>query len=343
MPKAIIDAFALPKGPWPTLDPFLFCVHHDDRYPAGADDMGPQASLTGRQIGQDFSGKDGWSLYHGERVPGFPQHPHRGFETVTVARHGYIDHSDSLGARARFGEGDLQWMTAGRGVVHSEMFPLLNRNAGNPTELFQIWLNLPARNKMAEPHFAMFWRDDIPRHRLKDAEGRAIEVVTYAGAFAGGGKMPSPPPASWAAQPKNQVVVWTVRLAAGARWTVPATSAGCNRRLYFFRGQDLGFAEGRLPVGHGVTLTPGTAVEIANGDAEGEFLLLEGRPIGEPVAQHGPFVMNTRQELQQAFQDYNRTQFGGWRWSVAGPAHTREAGRFAEYPDGRVIRPATGA
>ena len=87
-------------------------------------------------------------MCHGERVPGFPQHPHRGFETVTVARKGLIDHSDSLGAKARFGEGDVQWMPAGRGIVHSEMFPLLQRNAPNPTEFFQIWLNLPAKGKM---------------------------------------------------------------------------------------------------------------------------------------------------------------------------------------------------
>ncbi|MFZ9014681.1 MAG: pirin family protein, partial [Alphaproteobacteria bacterium] len=125
MSETVLAVARLPEGPWPTLDPFLFCVHHDDNYPAGDGEMRPKASLEGRSIGHDFGGKDGWSMYHGDTVPGFPQHPHRGFETVTVARQGYIDHSDSLGAAARFGEGDLQWMTAGRGVVHSEMFPLL--------------------------------------------------------------------------------------------------------------------------------------------------------------------------------------------------------------------------
>src|SRR5574343_509185 len=85
--------------PWPTLDPFLFCVHHDDAYPAGNGRYGPDAALLrGRQIGADFSGQAGWSMYHGEQVPGFPAHPHRGFETVTLVRQGRIDHSDSLGA-----------------------------------------------------------------------------------------------------------------------------------------------------------------------------------------------------------------------------------------------------
>ena len=112
--------------------------------------------LAGRNIGQDFAGKDGWSMYHGDTVPGFPSHPHRGFETVTIVRNGRIDHSDSLGATARFGGGDVQWLTAGKGIVHCEMFPLLHTDAPNPTELFQIWVNLPAKNKMAEPHFTMF-------------------------------------------------------------------------------------------------------------------------------------------------------------------------------------------
>ena len=126
--------------PWQTVDPFLFCVYHLDNYPPGDGQLAPRASLEGRNIGSDFSGKDGWSMYHGQRIPGFPQHPHRGFETLTVTLTGLIDHSDSLGATARFGEGDAQWMTAGRGIVHAEMFPLLNTEQPNRNEFFQIWL-----------------------------------------------------------------------------------------------------------------------------------------------------------------------------------------------------------
>src|ERR1044071_1774244 len=122
--------------PWETADPFLFCVYHNDAYPAGNDAMGPAASLAGRDIGQDFAGKDGWRMYHGQIVPGFPRHPHRGFETVTVTRRGFIDHSDSLGATARYGDGAVQWMTAGSGIVHAEMFPLLNPSGQEPAELF---------------------------------------------------------------------------------------------------------------------------------------------------------------------------------------------------------------
>ena len=95
-------------GPqWETLDPFLFFVHHDDNYPAANPDMSPKAPLAGRNLGQDFSGQDGWSMYHGNPVPGFSAHPHRDFETVNIARQGLIDHSDLLGASARFGRGDV--------------------------------------------------------------------------------------------------------------------------------------------------------------------------------------------------------------------------------------------
>src|SRR3954471_17021936 len=163
--------------PWVTEDPFLFCVYHKDAYPAGNGQMGPAVSLDGRNLGQDFEIKDGFRMYHGERVPGFPAHPHRGFETVTIVRSGLIDHSDSLGATARFGGGDVQWVTAGRGIVHSEMFPLLKTDADNPLELFQIWLNLPRRSKMAAPHFTMLWNEQLPRRVLRDGEGRQTEVT----------------------------------------------------------------------------------------------------------------------------------------------------------------------
>src|SRR5579883_3343772 len=161
--------------PWETVDPFLFCAHHDDAYPAGNEKLGPKASLEGRNIGNDFEGIDGWRMYHGDTVPGFPQHPHRGFETVTIARSGYIDHSDSLGATARFGQGDVQWLTAGKGINHSEMFPLVNSKDPNPVELFQIWVNLPKAGKMVTPYFSMQWAGKIPKVTATDKAGRKTE------------------------------------------------------------------------------------------------------------------------------------------------------------------------
>lgn len=324
---------------WPTLDPFLFCVHHVDGYPAGDGRLGPKASLEGRSIGADFSGKEGWSMYHGERVPGFPAHPHRGFETVTVMRSGYIDHADSLGAAARYGQGDVQWLTTGRGVVHSEMFPLLREDAGNPAELFQIWLNLPAASKMAEPAFTMFWADRIPEHVARDAAGRETVVRIVAGALAGAAPPLAPPSASWAARADADVAIWTVRMAPGAQWTLPAArQPDTQRSLYLFRGQATTAAQ-TVEARTGMLLVPGAEVPWTAGPDGAEFLLLQGRPIGEPVAQQGPFVMNTRAELAQAFQDYQRTQFGGWAWDSAAPVHGPQAPRFARHPDGQVETP----
>ncbi len=322
---------------WETADPFLFCVHHDDAYPSGNDRLGPAASLEGRNIGQDFEGKDGWRMYHGDIVPGFPQHPHRGFETVTILRKGIIDHSDSLGAVARFGPGDVQWLTAGQGIVHSEMFPLLDRSEPNPVELFQIWLNLPGADKMVAPHFTMLWNESIPRVVEKDEAGRATEITVIAGRL-GDVVPPPPPPRSWAARSDTDLAIWSIRMAPDARWTLPPAAPGTNRTLYFFDGASLRVAEQAIDRGHGVRLVPDVAVQLENGGAPGDLLLLQGRPIAEPVAQYGPFVMNTQSEIQQAFRDYQRTRFGGWPWDDDAPVHPREGGRFARHADGRIER-----
>ena len=325
--------------PWETEDPFLFCAYHDDAYPRGNGELGPAASLAGRHIGQDFSRADGWSMYHGRSVPGFPAHPHRGFETVTIVRQGLIDHSDSLGAVARFGGGDVQWVTAGCGIVHAEMFPLLRADAGNPLELFQIWLNLPARAKMVEPHFTMLWNERIPRQVSLDAAGRKTEVTWVAGRV-DGIDVPAPPPDSWAARTEADVAIWTLRMDPGATWTLPgARGEGTRRTLYFFKGEVATVGGQQVHGPAAITLRAHAEIRLDAGPAVCEFLLLQGRPIGEPVAHHGPFVMNTQQELLQAVQDYRRTQFGGWPFDDAGPVHGREPRRFAKYPDGREESP----
>jgi quercetin 2,3-dioxygenase len=323
---------------WPAADPFLFCVHHDDAYPAGNDHFGPTASLAGRDLGQDFAGKDGWRMYHGRTVPGFPGHPHRGFETVTIVRRGFIDHSDSLGAAARFGGGDVQWLTAGRGVVHSEMFPLLERDKPNPLELFQIWLNLPRADKLVAPYFTMLWHEKIPTVTAKDGQGRTTEVHVVAGRLAEAQPL-TPPPNSWASRPDADLAIWTVKMQPGARWTLPAAQPGTNRMLYFFGGSALSVGGRAIPARHAVALVPDADALLENGPDEAELLLLQGRPIGEPVAAHGPFVMNTRAEIQQAFMDYQRTQFGGWPWPSEDPVHRDAGGRFARHADGRIERP----
>jgi redox-sensitive bicupin YhaK (pirin superfamily) len=323
--------------PWETADPFLFCVHHLDAYPAGNEKLGPAASLDGRSLGQDFAGKDGWRMYHGGLVPGFPQHPHRGFETVTIIRRGLVDHSDSLGATARFGAGDVQWLTAGEGIVHAEMFPLLNQRAPNPLELFQIWLNLPAADKLVSPHFAMLWSGAIPRLASVDSAGRRTDVTVIAGQV-DGRRAPPPPPRSWAARADSDVAIWCIRMDANASFTLPPSSSpGATRTLYVFQGGL--HVDGEAVRSPSAALVKSdAAARFQSGDEGCDVLLLQGRPIGEPVVQHGPFVMNSRAEIQRAIVDYQRTGFGGWPWPSDAPVHERDAGCFAKHADGRVER-----
>ncbi len=323
---------------WATADPFLFCVHHVDAYPAGNAQMGPAVSLAGRSIGQDFAGIDGWRMYHGDVIPGFPQHPHRGFETVTIVRQGVIDHADSLGATARFGGGDVQWLTAGRGIVHSEMFPLRDTGGPNPVELFQIWLNLPVAAKMATPHFSMLWREAIPELRHRDAAGRSTRLSIVAGAY-GDARAPAPPPESWASHAQADLAIWTLTMEAEAQIVLPAASPGIGRTLYVFGGDGVTLGAHPIAPRHGAQIRSDVAVTVSAGEQPASLLMLQGRPIGEPVAQHGPFVMNTRAEIEQAFADYRRTRFGGWPWPSDGPVHDRDEGRFARHADGRVERP----
>jgi redox-sensitive bicupin YhaK (pirin superfamily) len=324
---------------WQTLDPFLFCAFHNDRFPRGNAELGPLASLGGRNLGMDFELRDGWRMYHGEKVPGFPAHPHRGFETITVVREGLVDHADSLGAAGRYGNGDVQWMTAGRGVQHSEMFPLVQEQQTNPLLLFQIWLNLPARNKLVDPHFAMFWDRDMPEVREQDSQGRELRLIIIAGTYRQTPALP-PPPASWAADPANAVAIWLLELSPSAQWQLPAVPSGVNRMLYFYEGASISLGGRELPALHSARLDAESLLVSNTGAVPARLLLLQGKPINEPVAQHGPFVMNTRQELMQAFTDYQQDHFGGWPWPRADQVHGRR-GRFARYADGSEEEPAS--
>lgn len=319
--------------PWKTQDPFLFCAHHADAYPAGDEKMGPVTSLEGRELGNDFVVKDGFRMYHGTVVPGFPSHPHRGFETVTIATEGLVDHADSLGGAGRFGDGDVQWMTAGKGVQHSEMFPLVNQDRENPLEIFQIWLNLPAASKMVEAHYKMLWSNEIPRIELSDDKGLKTVVRTVAGELSGK-KIPAAPPASWAANPDNDVCIWTIQMDANAGFTLPQTAPGLTRSLYLYKGDFVELEDNRMESYHYAEIGTNDAITIQAGENLCYFLYLQGKPINEPVAQYGPFVMNSQQEIQEAFADYQSTEFGGWPWDQHDQVHERSKSRFARYADG---------
>ncbi|MFO7669089.1 MAG: pirin family protein [Bacteroidales bacterium] len=334
MDKNAVKAVKPLGFPWETQDPFLFCVYHADHYPRGNEDFGPDTSLEGRNIGNDFVIKDGFRMYHGTRVPGFPVHPHRGFETVTVVRKGMVDHSDSKGGAGRYGHGDVQWMTAGKGIQHAEMFPLLNREEENSLELFQIWLNLPGADKFVEPHYSMLWAEQIPVIDMVDQGGLKTTIELVAGNV-GAHLSLDPAPNSWAADRDHEVGIWVVEMDPGAKWSLPKAGKGVNRSLYFFEGASLVLNGASFDKHCTIELEAHMDVHLENGSLKGRFLLLQGAPINEPVVNYGPFVMNTREEIQQTFADYQETRFGGWPWPKDDQVHGRDQGRFARFTDGR--------
>lgn len=275
---------------------------------------------VGKNNGADFDVDADWRMYHGDQVPGFPVHPHRGFETVTIMEEGYVDHFDSNGSKGRYGEGDVQWMTAGRGIQHSEMFPLLNQDKENPLELFQLWLNLDKKNKFVEPAYKMLWSENIPIVKNQDEQGNSFSVKVISGEY-DKIKGLDPLPKSWAYNRENHVNIWIIKLDKGARFTIPAVSKTLNRMLYNYKGGVIYINE--APVGRDFSahLVGDKDIVVVNGEEPSSLLLLEGEPINEPVAMHGPFAMNYMAEIKQAYLDYEKTQFGGWSWNRIDPVN----------------------
>jgi redox-sensitive bicupin YhaK (pirin superfamily) len=235
-----------------------------------------------------------------------------------------------MGAAGRFGRGDAQWMTAGKGVQHSEMFPLFDTSASNPLELFQLWLNLPRKSKKVAPYFKMLWHEEIPV--VTTDQGR---VKIIAGEFANQRALP-PPPASWAADPGNEVAVYIVAVRAGGSIGLPGAGAGINRSLYFFAGEKLAVNGREVDANTSLEMEPESSVKLEAIGGDAQVLLLQGKPIGEPVVQHGPFVVNEQEELRQVFIDYQATGFGGWPWASRAQVHDVERGRFALHADGTL-------
>jgi hypothetical protein len=236
----------------------------------------------------------------GEYIKGFPAHPHRGFQTVTYMLAGHMLHEDHLGNRGHLRAGDVQWMNAGRGIIHSEM----PQQESGLMRGFQLWINLPARDKMSPAGY-----QDIPAASLPVVEdGAGLRAVVVAGEWDHAGARAVGPVAGLATQP----LFVDLSLPADARLSLPLP-ASHNAFVYVYEGAlalpaaaQGGTADGTalLPARHGGVLGPGARIEAVAGAAGARCLLLAARPIGEPVVQYGPFVMNTREEIEQAVNDY---------------------------------------
>ncbi len=233
-------------------------------------------------------------------IAGFPEHPHRGFETVTYMLDGRMRHRDNHGNEGLLVPGAVQWMTAGRGVVHSEM----PEQQEGRMRGFQLWVNLPSRLKMSEPAYQEFAPERIPV--VQPAEGVSIKVIAGDVADADGNAVSGP-----IVQPATEPTYLDIELAPGHAWS-HVLPDGHNAFVFVF--------EGALTVGEGEDARPlsthtlgvlgggGRAVLLA-GSSGARAILIAGRPLREPVAKYGPFVMNTKEELMQAFVDYQEGRF----------------------------------
>jgi quercetin 2,3-dioxygenase len=237
-------------------------------------------------------------------IGGFPAHPHRGFETVTYMLEGHMRHEDHLGNRGDLGPGDVQWMTAARGIIHSEM---PQQNDGRMRG-FQVWLNLPSKEKMKPAGYRDIPADQIPHVVLP----RGGEVKVIAGVFTQDETITSGPVNGRGAKLSTDPLYLDVRLPPGGEFDMPV-AAGHSAFLYAYEGSarvGVAAAAKALPRGAAGVLSDGDRVRGEAGTAGVHFLLLAARPLREPVVQYGPFVMNTREEIEQALADYRDGRLG---------------------------------
>jgi redox-sensitive bicupin YhaK (pirin superfamily) len=234
-------------------------------------------------------------------VAGFPSHPHRGFETVTYMLDGHMLHEDHLGHRGDLHAGGAQWMTAGRGIIHSEM----PQQESGRMRGFQLWINLPAREKMKPAAYRDIQPEEIPRVEL--AGGGTIKLI--AGKFETAGKMVRGPVQGLSTDP----IYFDVHLPAGSKFSYPL-AADHHAFVYPYEGQlffGAGDSRRTLQTHEAGVLSAGDELDIVAGDEATGFLLLAALPLGEPIVQYGPFVMNTRDEIEQAIHDYQNGELTG--------------------------------
>jgi redox-sensitive bicupin YhaK (pirin superfamily) len=238
-------------------------------------------------------------------VAGFPAHPHRGFETVTYMLNGHMRHEDHLGNRGNLGPGDVQWMTAARGIIHSEM----PQQSEGRMRGFQLWLNLPAKEKMQPARYRDIPASEIPQLALP--QGGSVKII--AGVFTLGESTAHGPVNGRGAKLSTDPLYLDVHLPAANTFTAPL-APGHSAFLYIYEGSgNIGARGSAKPLPHRAAgvLSDGDSVRVEAGTEGAQFLLLAARPIAEPIVQYGPFVMNTREEIEQALTDYRDGRLAG--------------------------------
>jgi len=231
-----------------------------------------------------------------KRAKGVGQHPHRGFETVTIVYQGELEHRDSSGAGGKIGPGDVQWMTAASGILHEEMHSHDFALRGGTLEMIQLWVNLPAKSKMSPPKYQEILNSQIPVVNLKDKSG-TVRVI--AGMFEG---------AKGPAQTFTPIDLWDLRIKKGCNVDLNLIS-GHTTALFVLRGKILGNDKAIGAVELALFARDGESIAV-KAQEDTTLMILSGEPIHEPIAGYGPFVMNTQEEIRQAIEDYENRRIG---------------------------------
>lgn len=318
---------------WDTEDPFIFASHHEDDYPHGNRQQAPPLNeISGRNLGRDYTQRLGFRMYHGKVVPGFPMHAHWGYETVTLAEKGYVDHFDTEGIQGRFGFGDVQWVSASSKYEHCEMYPLVNKEDRNPNDITQIMVNLPLEMKNQPNSVNTVWNGDVPV-----VSGDGWDVKVLCGRF-GGREAESPSSASYA-RIANGVRILRIRMDPGTRMDVDPAAEGARRNLYFVSGDKAKVCGTEVDFYTRMKFSNLGGFTIENGDSESVFWLLEGRPIGQKMASYGPVYLEDLKDVRRALDEIRRNEFLEWPWDIIDKAQPLGTERFIRYRDGREIRP----
>ncbi len=254
----------------------------------------------------DFAGPHNFAA--AARPRGVGEHPHRGFETVTIVYQGEVEHRDSTGAGGSIGPGDVQWMTAGAGILHEEFHSREFTRTGGPFQMVQLWVNLPAKDKMTPPRYQTLLNADIPALALPEGAG-TLRVI--AGEYRG---------QRGPARTFTPIDVWDLRLQSGAA-TELTLHEDRNVGLVVVRGSVKVNGEREAHEAQMVLLSRDGAAARIEASTDATVLLLSGAPIDEPIVGHGPFVMNSAAEIQQAIRDFNSGRFGAIAPTTRVPEH----------------------
>ncbi len=318
---------------WGTEDPFTFVSHHFDNYPKGNAQLAPPLELIrGRNLGRDYQQRFGFRMYHGRVVPGFPMHAHWGYETITIAEKGFVDHFDTEMNYGRFGNGDVQWTLASSKYEHCEMYPLLDQENENPVQITQIVVNLPLERKNAGNRVNNIWAEDIPV-----IQGDGSRVTVFCGEYCGK-SVYSPNEGSWAVA-ENRVRILRVELDAGSKLDLEPVDDSVIRNVYQTEGKGSKMDGVEITEGTRLKIKTGFGFTIEAGKEPAVFWILEGKPIGQEMARFGPVILDNIDTVRAAMDDIRKNEFLEWKWGVMDVTNPIDMGRELHRADGSVERP----